>query len=162
MVAKSFQNLKVVTEPYQDKGKFYVDVLTKKGAKKRVRWYTIEEYCKLYPDEDPTEMRRLHDPYYKPLKHTLMGGAGWIWVLEGDADAWLEELKQSSYTWYNTIFGWYMPPTTPFSIVEGAREQFIIHKVKWEDVADNENELKPDAAKIIDKICHGKATRKWK
>ena len=51
MVAKSYQGLEILCEPYElAKGRLYVKVRTKSGANKEVRWYTEAEYAKMYPE----------------------------------------------------------------------------------------------------------------
>ena len=52
MVAKSFQKMEVISEPYNENGRAYVIVKNKDTGKTRaVRWYTESEYAKLYPEE---------------------------------------------------------------------------------------------------------------
>ena len=49
MVAKSFQNMKQLGEPFNEKGKMYVNVKNEKsGTVRKVRWYTESEYAKMY------------------------------------------------------------------------------------------------------------------
>ena len=48
MVAKSYQKLKIVKEPYMANGKMYVQVEMGNGAHKQVRWYSDKEYAKYY------------------------------------------------------------------------------------------------------------------
>ena len=48
LVAKSYQNLEQVTEPYEINGKTYVKVRLANGNLKQVRSYTEEEYKKFY------------------------------------------------------------------------------------------------------------------
>ena len=57
MVAKSYQSLKQIGEPYYKNGKQYVVVLNENtGNKREVRWYTESEYVKLYGSL-PTALR---------------------------------------------------------------------------------------------------------
>ena len=50
MVAKSYQKLQQIGEPYLQNGKMYVKV--QKGDKvQQVRWYNETEYAKMYPGE---------------------------------------------------------------------------------------------------------------
>ena len=60
-VAKSFQSMKQITEPYLVSGRMYVKVQNPKtGAERQVRWYTDAEYAKMYPDEaKPAESKIL-------------------------------------------------------------------------------------------------------
>ena len=51
MVAKSYQNMEQLTDPYRYNGRMYVDIKTKAGATKRVQWYSDNEYAKMYPED---------------------------------------------------------------------------------------------------------------
>ena len=59
MVAKSYQTLEIVQEPFSENGRLYVKVKTKKGTIKKVRWYSEAEYARMYPDAEPQEKRFL-------------------------------------------------------------------------------------------------------
>lgn len=163
MVAKTYQGLPFVGEVYTVGKNSYINVLTKKGVEKRVRWYTVDEYCKMYPDANREELLKEYDPYWRPLKHTLMGDGGFIYVLEGDVDTYLHELQNCKDVFYCTWWGWYLKSTAPQEIVDGAREWFTLHRVEWEDVGTNDNELKSylDVKQFIDEICNGKAAYRW-
>ena len=50
LVAKSYQGLPIVEEPYVKSGKTYCKVKTKSGSVKEVRTYTQKEYDKMYPE----------------------------------------------------------------------------------------------------------------
>ena len=161
MVAKSFQNLEQIGEPFEDGGKMYVNVRAKNGKEKRVRWYSIDEYCRMYPEADRKILLQQNDPYWKPLKDVLMGEAGFVWVLEGDPTAYLEELCASKYIWYNTYFGWYIKGNEENSIVEAAQEWFIAHRLNWEEVSLDDDTINPKVQEIVQKKCNGKAAYKW-
>lgn len=162
MVAKSFQNLEQIGEPFADgSGKMYVNVRAKNGNLRRVRWYDVDEYCRMYPNEDPIAIKRANDPYYKPMKHALFGKENWLYVLEGDSAPYLEELAMNPYLRYGTAFGWYIRADVPDYIIEAAGEWFRLHKVNWEDVMVDEDHMKDNAKEIVDKICSGKAARQW-
>ena len=45
-VAKSYQNLEIVKEPYMANGRMYVQVKLGNGNTKQVRWYSDKEYAK--------------------------------------------------------------------------------------------------------------------
>lgn len=162
MVAKTFQNLEQIGEPFKDGDKMYINVRAKNGKEKRVRWYTVDEYCRMYPEANREELLRKYSPYWKPLKHTLMGDGEFIYVLEGDVETHLQELQNCKDILYCTYWGWYLKSTAPQEIVDGAREWFILHRVDWRDVSNGE-ELKsyPEVKKFIDTICNGKAAYKW-
>lgn len=54
LVAKSYQGLPVVEEPYVKSGKTYCKVKMKSGSVKEVRTYTQKEYDKMYPAPLPS------------------------------------------------------------------------------------------------------------
>lgn len=161
MVAKSFQNLEQIGEPFEDGGKMYVNVRAKKGNLKRVRWYDIDEYCRMYPEADREALLREYDPYWRPLKHVLMGDSGYLWVFEGDPTPYLEELHESKYIWYNNYFGWYIKGEEDESIIEAAREWFVVHKLEWDEVGKDDNTLYENIQAIVQKKCNGRAAYKW-
>ena len=52
MVAKSYQTMTQVGEPYESAGKMYVQVKNEKtGNIRQVRWYTEAEYAKMYGEK---------------------------------------------------------------------------------------------------------------
>ena len=52
MVAKSFQGMTLLCEPYESNKKMYVKIRNEKtGTERVVRWYTESEYIKMYPEE---------------------------------------------------------------------------------------------------------------
>lgn len=163
MVAKTYQGLPFVGEVYTIGKNSYINVLTKKGFEKRVRWYTIDEYCKMYPDADRKQIMRENDPYWKPLKHVLMGTTGFVWVLEGDPTPYLEELRASKYIWYNCYFGWHIKGNEDDSIIEATREWFVIHKLEWDEIGIDEDTIRPIEAvrAVVNKKCNGKAAMKY-
>ena len=163
MVAKTYQGLPFVGEVYTVGKNSYINVLTKKGVEKRVRWYTVDEYCKMYPDADRKQIMRENDPYWKPLKHILMGTTGFVWVLEGDPTPYLEELRASKYIWYNCYFGWHIKGDQPEEIVTAASEWFVIHPLTWEEVSLDEDTLRSfeEVSAVVNKKCNGKAAYKW-
>ena len=161
MVAKTYQGLPFVGEVYTVGKNSYINVLTKKGIEKRVRWYSIDEYCKMYPSEDREKLLRENDPYWKPLKNTLMGKLGYIYVVYTETLT-TEDLRDNVVLRYNTVFGWYIFGEEFESLKETFNEYFYVHKITWEDIASDENYLDfEEAKKKIDKICEGKVMRKW-
>jgi len=161
MVAKSFQGLKQLTDPYKENGKEYVTVETKTGKTRKVRWYSTDEYCRMYPDADKNAIAREYDSYWHSLEYVLMGSSGFVWVFEGDPTPYLEELYMSRHIWYNTTFGWFIKGEEDESIVEAAREWFVVHKLEWKEISIDDNSLRADAKKIIDDKCNGKVARKY-
>jgi hypothetical protein len=63
MVAKSYQKLIQIGEPFVSNGRQYVKVQTNKNTTKTVRWYTEAEYARMYPNDNVAEDQK---NYSKP------------------------------------------------------------------------------------------------
>ena len=102
MVAKSYQEMKIVGEPYISSGRSYVQVEDPKpGRVRQVRWYNESEYAKMYPDYEPMPKRT------KTQKEILGFAAGPITIFKGDTYAHLEWF-QASIARYCKLWGWYI------------------------------------------------------
>lgn len=161
MVAKTYQNLKQLGESFEKNGKLYVLIRLKSGKEKEVRWYSVDEYCKLYPTEDREKLLRENDPYWKPLCNTLMGNAGYVWLIENDERVDVETFRAKEGFRYNTLFGWYV--LGDYSDIENLQAQLTLHKLEWAEISTDENTLLPKERieKIVNEKCNGKAVRKW-
>lgn len=137
MVAKSYQKLKVVKEPYEVNGKMYVQVEMGNGAHKQVRWYSPAEYAKYYGEPvDHSE-----DPYYKSQKEILGFGAGFITIFKGNTYENKEWFKEIGAT-YRKFWGWGLPGD--IAVPEEMPLDVTPIRLDWSAVgADNEN-LKND------------------
>ena len=120
--AKSYQNIKIASEPYQVNGRMYVTLETGK----RVRWYTDAEYKKMYGDSVDIPVTP------KTQKEALGFQNGFITIFKGDTFAAIEWFR-ASICKYNKIFGWYVPSTEdiPTDIPLGLEPI----RIDWECVA---------------------------
>lgn len=137
MVAKSFQSMTQIGEPYMSNGKMYVQVKNEKtGTLRQVRWYTEEEYTKMYSDK--TE-KQLITP--KTQKEALGFDHGYITIFKGNTYANLEWFKKSVAK-YCKMWGWYVvsTETVPFDLPIGITPI----ELKWEAVGEDSGMLKPD------------------
>ena len=146
MVAKSYQNLKQVCEPYLKSGRMYVKV--QQGNNQReVRWYTEEEYAKIYGIKIAKPIT--------PQKQILGFENGYITIFKGDTYANLEWF-QKSIARYCKWWGWYIVSTeaVPFDLPTGLEPI----ELKWELVGEEEGMLKPDAEvkAAVDSILYDK------
>lgn len=136
MVAKSYQSLEIITEPYTVKGRMYVKVLTAAGSEKQVRWYADWEYKKMYP-EDASKAKP------KTQKEALGFGDGYITIFKGDTYPLKEWFKENGAK-YTKFWGWSfgtfaeMPEDLPAG-VEPIR-------LEWSLVGDDNGRLKSDSA----------------
>ena len=129
-VAKSYQNIKIASEPYKVNGRMYVTLETGR----RVRWYTDAEYKKLYGDKPAAAP--------KTQKEALGFQNGFITIFKGDTFSSIEWFR-ASVCKYNKIFGWYVPSTeeVPSDIPLGLEPI----RIDWECVAaDNGIDLKSE------------------
>lgn len=102
MVAKSYQNLEIVSDVYTVNAKTYVKVRTTSGVVRQVRWYSEKEYAKYYgaAASKSTTMKE-----FKTQKEVLGFGAGFITIFKGDTYAAKETLKEAGAT-YTRLWGW--------------------------------------------------------
>ena len=142
MVAKSYQGLEVLTEPYKNNNKMYVDIKTKSGLTKRVRWYSQSEYEKMYPDIQGDKSK---DPYYRPQKYVLGFEKGYITIFRGIKEEHEEWFKQSICN-FTRWWGWSVPSTkeVPKDLPSGVEPV----KLYWEPM-DNGNEWLKDEKEVI-------------
>lgn len=140
MVAKSYQNMEIVHEPYKKDGRMYVAVKTSKGTVKQVRWYTEAEYAKMYPDEKKDKTK---DPYYKPQKYVLGFDKGYITIFRGYKEELHEEWFKQSICRYARWWGWYVISTqeVPNDLPLGVEPV----KLFWDPMGNEQEWLKDEA-----------------
>ena len=150
-VAKSYQNLKQLSEPYEHNGKMYVTIETKSGHCKDVRWYNDKEYAKMYPDAVPEDKSK--DPYYKPQKLVLGFDKGYITIFKGVKPAH-EEFFERSVCRLAKWWGWYLPSTMELNEELPLGVQPV--RLYWDGMGDERDWLKDE--KTV--LAHVRATLK--
>lgn len=149
MVAKSYQGLEILCEPYElTKGRLYVRVRTKTGANKEVRWYNDAEYAKMYPEEKKVEVA------VKADRKTALGFAnGYITIFKGDTYSYLDWFR-SSEARYARPWGWYFISTAELPAELPAGLTPI--KLTWEQVTDENGVLKfeDEIKEIVDNLIY--------
>ena len=136
MVAKSFQGLEVVSDVYIVKGRQYVQVRTKSGNLRQVRWYTEKEYAKMYPDEEPKIKET------KSQKEVLGFINGYITIFKGDTFNNQDYFQMSSARYART-WGWYFISTEP--IPEDIPEGVEAVRLPWDIVGNSDGNLKNES-----------------
>ena len=128
-VAKSYQGLPVVEEPYKKGGKTYCKVKMKSGAAKEVRVYSQKEYEKMYPA--PT-------PKWKPQREILgFGEDGYILVFNTGPNIDEQFYVEGPFR-YHRVFGWYLPSSETVPVLpEGVMPKVL----RWEMVGGDDGEL---------------------
>lgn len=121
MVAKSYQNLSQVGEPYCVNGRMYVKVATSTGTK-QVRWYTENEYRSMYGADAISETR-------KTQKEVLGFAEGYITIFRGETFDHKEELKEAGAR-YTRWWGWGIAGGSEVPEIEGLEPV----RLDWETV----------------------------
>ena len=156
-VAKSFQSLTQIGEPYPVGNKMYVKVHNEKtGNTRQVRWYTDAEYAKMYPEEKETAV----SPLLRSQKQALGFEKGYITIFKGDTYANLEWF-QESIARYTRYWGWYIVSTDelPQDIPDGITPVTL----PWEVVGTEGDALKPEhlVIKAVEKLLFDAGTSEY-
>lgn len=144
MVAKSFQKMEMVGEPYVENGKAYVVVKNNNTGKTRtVRWYTESEYAKMYPGETIPELAAASaaTPGLKTHKEALGFDKGYITIFKGDIETYHSWFLASNAR-YATFWGWYVVSTEEVPQLPAGIESV---QLKWEDVGLENGNLKTES-----------------
>lgn len=132
LVAKSYQGLPVVEEPYVKSGKTYCKVKMKSGSVKEVRTYTQKEYDKMYP-APPAK--------WKPQREILgFGEDGYIIIFNGAGPH--EEFFEQSIARYHRVWGWYIPSNETVPVLPTGVTAVML---PWEYVGGDNGELYAEA-----------------
>lgn len=143
MVAKSFQKLPLVGDPYKVNGRMYVKVRLATGAERQVRWYSEAEYAKMYPGEAVSANGT--PSYLKGQKEALGFENGYITIFKGDTYGNLGWF-QKSIARYARMWGWYIVSTD--EVPEDLPATVTPVRLNWEDVSDNGETLKNETEVI--------------
>ena len=138
LVAKSYQGLPIMCDPYEMNGRQYVKVKLKSGNLKQVRVYSQKEYAKYNP---PVKV-------IKPAKSRRdvlgFGEQGFIWLFKGKTS----ESTYQNLDWFRTspcrytrVWGWYLP--SDIEMPDPIPVDVEPVKLLWDEVSFN-GDLIPD------------------
>ena len=128
LVAKSYQGLPIVEEPYIKSGKTYCKVKMKSGSAKEVRVYSQKEYDKMYP---------VPPAKWKPQREMLgFGEDGYVIIFNGAGPH--EEFFEKSIARYHRIMGWYVPSNETVPVLPDGVTAVML---PWEYVGGDNGEL---------------------
>ena len=148
MVAKSYQNLPIIGEPYEKNKRKYIIVECKNGHRKEVRFYTDAEYAKMYPEEAPKVVK------IRSTKDVLGFSKGYITIFKGDTYSLLEWFQEEPKCRYHNFWGWYVISEEELPEIPAGVEPV---QLKWEDVAFvDENCLKSETLvrQVVDALIY--------
>ena len=166
LVAKSYTDLKRLSEPFQENGKWYVNIELKSGKPKKVRAYSEAEYAKMYGGGAPSsDIQARHSAEYVPTpddlkyggqKHALGFDKDYITIFKGDQDLHQDWFRCSNAR-YCRLWGWYVvsreqvPADLPYGI-EPVR-------LDWELVAANAYNIKgeDEVRKVVEPLIYGES-----
>lgn len=140
-VARSYQSLEQVGEPYISNGKQYVNLRFKNGNVKPARWYSDSEYKKLYGE---LAVSGSTDPYHKPQKDVLGFVNGYITIFRKDGmNEENEYFKLGKMFRYCRWWGWYVCSNEALPEDLPADAEPVV--LNWEIVGNPNGKLKPEA-----------------
>ena len=161
-VAKSYKELVICGEPYEKNKKKYVVVECKNGHRKEVRWYTDQEYAKMYPDEarPSAEIGICGGKKIRSTKEVLGFSEGYIYLVKGDTYNFKDWLSENGAT-YRTFWGWAFPSGSELPQLPAG---LSVVQLFWEKIADVErDELKSQTIinEAVAEIIYDPSPSKW-
>ena len=153
LVAKSYEKLEQLTEPYEVNGKMYVKVRMKNGQPKQVRAYSEKEYAKYNPEV------KIIKPAKSRRDSLGFGEAGYIWIFKGETYENLEWFRASPCR-YTRVWGWYLPSNEEMPSPLPANIEPI--KLEWDDVSlDGQLISEDEMTKVVDKLLYDESTSQF-
>lgn len=148
MVAKSYQKMVMVDEPFQKtNGKMYQKVLNETtGVVRDVRWYDEDEYYKMYPEDRPASP-------FKDQRKLLGFDEGYVTIFKGYTDKH-EDWFSRSIARYCVYWGWYVVSTDMVPCDLPADIEPV--RLDWEKVGHKSGELRdgPEVEAIINSLLY--------
>ena len=149
--ARSYDRYSLDGEPFREKGRSYVYVMTPNGNKK-VRWYTVAE-------REAMDRKAGIEPKHKDImdfnaRHAFgFGKLGYITIYKGDPKR-IEDFAEQhrEYFWRNTFFGYYTPSSIELCALP---DDIIPIRLTWEEVQDHDDRMRPheEVAKYVASLC---------
>lgn len=138
--ARTYENWEIVKEPFFFNNKWYVGILNPKtGFSQNVRWYTDEQYTKMYGEapKNPTPQ------YVKTNQRFALGfSEGPITIFRGNTYKYLDWFRFCPETRYCKLWGWYVVSTE--KVPEDLPEELTPVTLCWETVGNEDGSLMED------------------
>lgn len=129
LVAKSYQDLEQLCDPYEVNGKMYVKVRMHNGSAKVVRAYNENEYRKYNPEVKVIQKAKSQREIFG------FGEQGFIWLFKGETYAALDWFRAQP-TRYADYLGWYLPSDIEMPSPLPAGIEPV--KLEWDNVCDED------------------------
>lgn len=138
-VARSYESLRQVGEPFEENKRMYIYVITKKGEQKKVRWYTDSQRA----SQDKAAGRvATVDPMDFNARHAFgFGPDGYITLYKGPnsvIDEWRYGLECGTVR-YNLTFQYYSPSKY---VIEELPAGITAVKLAWNQVCKDETRMR--------------------
>ena len=140
LVAKSYEGLEQVCEPYTMNGREYVKVRMKNGQIKQVRAYSEAEYRKYNPEViivKPAKSRR---------DILGFGEQGFIWLFKGETYENISWFHDSPCRYART-WGWYLPSN--IEMPDPLPANITPVKLEWDEVSFEDQLISEDQIKAV-------------
>lgn len=137
-VAKTYAKMPQQGKPFMENKRMYVYVISKTGAKK-VRWYTEQEYARMYNNEN-TLVKDIMD--FNACHAFGFDTHGYITIFKGDQDyikEWADEHRDVIR--YNLTFLNYMP--SRFDLPENIPANITPIRLDWSQVCNHDVYMRP-------------------
>lgn len=138
-VAKSYQNCETIGDIYTSKGRQYIQIKTKSGLLKTVRWYSDHEYAKMYGET----VSKTNDPYFKTQKEVLGFVNDFITIFKGNTYEDKDYFKTNAAR-YNKYWGWYFPSNVELPL--DIPDDVVAVRLEWSMVGNEDGTLRSDEA----------------
>ena len=149
-VAKTYAKMEISGEPFVENKRMYVNVISPKGLKK-VRGYSDAEYRRMYPNEVIENGKRNIMDFN--ARHVFGFGVDGYITIYRDDERLLEQFFEAHHESFrrNLTFGIYTPSHIPVCALPAGITPVVL---KWEEVMDHDDRMKPHAA--VQKIVAAK------
>ncbi len=153
LVAKSYEGLPFVSEPYVLNGKEYIKVRMKNGSIKQVRSYSPSEYAKYNPEV------KVIQPAKSKRDILGFGEKGFIWIFKGETYENLDFFHASPCRYART-WGWYLPSDIEMPSPLPANIEPL--KLEWDEVSFEDQLISEDQIKeVVDKMLYDAGTSRY-
>ena len=150
-VARSYENLEQVGNPFEENKRMYVYVVMKSGNQKKVRWYTDAE--RAAQDRKAGIEVKKNDLMDFNARHAFgFDELGYITIYKATNQHVLEEYVDSHHESFrfNLTFRFYTPSRIPVPDLPDGVEAI---RLNWEEVQDYEDRMRPH--EVIEKYING-------
>lgn len=149
-VAPSYRSYKILTEPYQENNKWYVDIEHPNTHKvRKARWYDAEE-------QDSGTFKTI-----RSLKDVLGFSSGSILIFRGDIEQ-LEDWFKKSPCRYHNYWGWFLASEDADKIAffPSGIEAVELH---WDTISKDEDTLLTEnqVREVVNRLLYPDSSASW-